>query len=90
MGPGRRDYQGLLAAKAKYLCSEAALETTSIEVQIVGGLSAHKNMPLERAFRDVRTSTLMPPNADVMLANIGKGNLGLLGAMFRVDGSPEL
>jgi hypothetical protein len=32
----------------------------------------------------------MPPNADVMLANIGKGNLGLLGAMFRVDGSPEL
>ena len=82
--------RGLLAAKAKYLCSEAALETTSRAIQIVGGRSAHKNMPLERAFRDVRTSTLMPPNADVMLANIGKGNLGLLGAMFRVDGSPEL
>ena len=75
---------------SKYLCSEAALETTSRAIQIVGGRSAHKNMPLERAFRDVRTSTLMPPNADVMLANIGKGNLGLLGAMFRVDGSPEL
>jgi alkylation response protein AidB-like acyl-CoA dehydrogenase len=90
MGPGRRDYQGLLAAKAKYLCSEAALETTSIEVQIVGGLSAHKNMPLERAFRDVQTSTPMPPDTDVMLANIGKGNLGLLGALFRVDDSMKL
>jgi len=90
MGPGRRDYQGLLAAKAKYLCSEAALETTSIEVQIVGGLSAHKNMPLERAFRDVHTSTLMPPDADVMLTNIDKGNLGLLGALFRGDGSIKL
>jgi len=90
IGLGRRDYQGLLAAKAKYLCSEAALETTSRAIQIVGGRSAHKNMPLERAFRDVRTSTLMPPNADVMLANIGKANLGLSGAMFRVDGSPEI
>ena len=39
IGLGRRDYQGLLAAKAKYLCSEAALETTRIEVQIIGGLS---------------------------------------------------
>tara|TARA_B100000949_G_scaffold116868_1_gene103167 strand:+ start:104 stop:376 length:273 start_codon:yes stop_codon:yes gene_type:complete len=90
MGPGRRDYQGLLAAKAKYLCSEAALETTSIEVQIVGGLSAHKNMPLERAFRDVHTSTLMPPDADVMLTNIDKGNLGLLGGLSRVDDSMKL
>jgi len=54
------------------------------------GLFAHKNMPLERAFRDVQTSTLMPHDTDVMLANIGKGNLGLLGALFRVDDSMKL
>ena len=78
--------KGLLAAKAKYLCGEAALEVTSRAIQIVGGRSALKNLPLERAFRDVRTATLMPPNADVMLANIGKANLGQLGAMFKVDG----
>ena len=90
IGLGRRDYQGLLAAKAKYLCSEAALEATRIEVQIIGGLSPHKNMPLERASRDVQTSTLMPPDADVMLTNIGKGNLGLLGELFRVDDSMKL
>lgn len=78
--------RGLLAAKAKYLCGEAALEATSRMIQVVGGRSALKTWPLERAFRDVRTATLMPPNADTMLVNIGKANLGLLGAMFKVDG----
>jgi len=79
--------RGLLAAKAKYLCTEAALLATTKAIQVVGGRSAHKALPLERAFRDVRTCTLMPPNPDTMLVNIGKAQLGLLGTMFNVPGA---
>ena len=74
--------KGVLAAKAKYLCAEAALEATSKAIQVVGGRSINKSWPLERAFRDVRSCTLMPPNNDAMLANIGKAQLGLLGTAF--------
>ncbi len=44
--------------------------------------------PAERAFRDVRTSTLMPPTMDRMLEAIGKSALGLDAAMFNIPGSP--
>ena len=74
--------KGLLAAKAKYLCAEAALEATSTAIQVVGGRSINRSWPLERAFRDVRACTLMPPNNDAMLANIGKAQLGLAGTTF--------
>ena len=77
--------KGILAAKAKYLCAEAALEATSKAIQIVGGRSISKSLPLERAFRDVRACTLMPPNSDAMLANIGKAQLGLAGTTFGLD-----
>ncbi len=77
--------KGVLAAKAKYLCAEAALEATSKTIQVVGGRSINKSWPLERAFRDVRSCTLMPPNDDSMLANIGKAQLGLLGTAFGVN-----
>ncbi len=40
-----------------------------------------------RAFRDLRTSTLMPPTVDRMLEGIGKNALGIDGGMFRVAGS---
>jgi hypothetical protein len=77
--------KGILAAKAKYLCAEAALEATSKAIQVVGGRSISKSLPLERAFRDVRACTLMPPNNDAMLANIGKAQLGLAGTAFGLD-----
>ena len=64
-----------LAARAKYLATEAALMVTSKAVQIVGGRSAHRRYPLERLFRDVRTATLMPPNADRSMELIGKAML---------------
>lgn len=81
--------KGVLAAKAKYLCTEAALNATSRALQVVGGRSAHKAMPLERAFRDVRTSTLMPPNVDTTLVNIGKAQLGIGGTLFSTPGDGE-
>ena len=67
--------RALLAARAKYLASEAALMATSKAVQIVGGRSAHRKYPLERLFRDVRTATLMPPNVDRSMEIIGKAML---------------
>jgi alkylation response protein AidB-like acyl-CoA dehydrogenase len=69
--------RAVLAARAKYLATEAALLVTSRAVQIVGGRSAHRRYPLERLFRDVRTATLMPPNVDRSMELIGKAMLGI-------------
>jgi alkylation response protein AidB-like acyl-CoA dehydrogenase len=78
--------RGLLANRAKYLASEVGLEVTSRVIQTIGGRGAYRAFPPERAFRDMRTSTLMPPTADRMLETIGKSALGLNEAMFRVSG----
>ncbi len=77
--------RGLLANKAKYLASETALAVTSKVIQVVGGRGAYKDYPAERAFRDVRTSTLMPPTVDRMLEAIGKSALGLDSLMFNIS-----
>jgi alkylation response protein AidB-like acyl-CoA dehydrogenase len=74
--------RGLLAAKAKYLAGETALEVTSKVIQVVGGRGAYRDFPAERALRDVRTSTLMPPTPDRMLEAIGKSVLGLDTPMY--------
>ena len=50
---------------------------TSKAVQVVGGRSVHRRYPLERLFRDVRTATLMPPNADRSMELIGKSVLDI-------------
>jgi hypothetical protein len=78
--------RALLANKAKYLATETALAVTSKVIQVVGGRGAYKDFPAERAFRDVRTSTLMPPTVDRMLEAIGKSALGLDTPMFNVRG----
>ena len=80
--------RGILANRAKYLATEVSLELTSKVIQIVGGRGAYKDYPAERAFRDVRTSTLMPPTMDRMLEAIGKSALGLDAAMFNIPGGP--
>src|SRR4029077_9216787 len=79
--------RGVLGNKAKYLATEAGLAVTSRVIQVVGGRGAYKDFPAERAFRDLRTSTLMPPTVDRMLEGIGKNALGLEGGMFKVAGS---
>jgi alkylation response protein AidB-like acyl-CoA dehydrogenase len=81
--------RGLLANRAKYLASEVGLEVTSRVIQTVGGRGAYRDFPAERAFRDMRTATLMPPTADRMLETIGKSALGLTEAMFRVSTGPQ-
>ena len=67
----------VLASRAKYLATEAALMVTSRALQTVGGRSAHRRYPVERLFRDIRTCTLMPPNADRALQLIGQDALGI-------------
>ncbi len=77
-----------LANRAKYLGTEVSLEVTSRAIQVVGGRGALRDYPVERAFRDARTATLMPPTMDRMAELIGKGALGLTEAMFRISGAP--
>ncbi len=55
-------------------------------IQVVGGRGAYRDYPAERAFRDVRTATLMPPTPDRMLEAIGRNALGIEAAMFNVPG----
>jgi alkylation response protein AidB-like acyl-CoA dehydrogenase len=81
--------RGLLANRAKYLAAEVGLEVTSRVIQTVGGRGAYKDFPAERAFRDMRTATLMPPTADRMLETIGKSALGLADGMFRFGAGPQ-
>jgi alkylation response protein AidB-like acyl-CoA dehydrogenase len=93
-GAGRWDDADLtgradLANRAKALAAEAALEVTSKAIQVVGGRGAYRDFPLERAFRDVRTATLMPPTMDRMLETIGKTALGLAEGMFRINQGPQ-
>ncbi len=63
-----------------------SLEVTTKVIQVVGGRGAYRDFPLERAFRDARTATLMPPTMDRMAEAIGKGALGLTEAMFKLSG----
>jgi len=77
--------RGVLGNKAKYLATEVGLAVTSRVIQVVGGRGAYKDFPAERAFRDLRTSTLMPPTVDRMLEGIGKNALGIEAGMFKVS-----
>ena len=81
--------RGMLANRAKYLASEVGLEVTSRVIQTVGGRGAYKDFLAERAFRDMRTATLMPPTVDRMLETIGKSALGLADGMFRIGTGPQ-
>jgi alkylation response protein AidB-like acyl-CoA dehydrogenase len=78
--------RGRLANRAKFLGTEVSLAVTEKVIQVVGGRGAYRDFPAERAFRDVRTSTLMPPTMDRMVETLGKSALGLAEGMFRVGG----
>ena len=69
--------KAVIAARPKYLATTASLEVSAKAIQITGGRSVRKSMPLERIFRDIRTSTLMPPNLDRCLEMIGRAEFGL-------------
>jgi alkylation response protein AidB-like acyl-CoA dehydrogenase len=80
--------RGNLANRAKYLGTEIGLLVTSQALQIAGGRGAYKDYPVERAFRDLRTASLMPPTMDRMAEGMGKIALGLGGGMFQFGVGP--
>jgi alkylation response protein AidB-like acyl-CoA dehydrogenase len=69
--------RAVLAARAKYVATQAAVMVTTRALQVVGGRSVHRSCPLERLYRDVRTATMMPPNEDRAAEIIGKAVLGV-------------
>lgn len=77
--------RGVLANRAKYLATQVGLQVTSTAVQVVGGRGAFKDFPVERAYRDLRTCTLMPPTMDRMLETVGKAALGVQVQMFNLQ-----
>lgn len=71
------DSRAGLTSVAKYAAAQAALEITRECMDLVGGLSAVRGaLPLERAYRDIRTASLMPPNTERMLVTIGRDSFG--------------
>ena len=80
---GNAVQRGQLANRAKYLTTEIGLHLTSLALQITGGRGAYKDYPVERAFRDLRTASLMPPTMDRMVEGMGRLALGLGGGMFQ-------
>ena len=69
--------RAVVAARPKYLATLASLEVTAKAIQVTGGRSVKKSMPLERIYRDIRTSTLMPPNLDRCLELVGRAEFGM-------------
>jgi len=82
-------HRGHLANRAKFLATEIGLHVTSQALQITGGRGAYKDYPVERAFRDLRTASLMPPTTDRMVEGMGKIALGLAGGMFEFSAAPK-
>jgi alkylation response protein AidB-like acyl-CoA dehydrogenase len=80
--------RGLLANRAKYLATQVGLQVTATAMQVVGGRSALRDLPVERAYRDLRTCTLMPPAVDRMLEVVGKSVLGVEVQMFNLGTAP--
>ena len=69
--------RAVIAARPKYLATLASQDVSTKAIQISGGRSVHKRWPLERIYRDIRTSTLMPPTLDRCLELIGRDEFNL-------------
>jgi alkylation response protein AidB-like acyl-CoA dehydrogenase len=64
-------------AAAKHLATETANQVTDQALQIAGGASLTRDLPLERYFRDTRAGLMQPPSGDTALEIIGRGALGV-------------
>jgi alkylation response protein AidB-like acyl-CoA dehydrogenase len=59
-------------AAAKTMVTETANKVTDQALQIAGGSSITKALPLERYFRDVRAGAMQPPSGDTALEMVGR------------------
>jgi alkylation response protein AidB-like acyl-CoA dehydrogenase len=62
---------------AKQVCVETALEVTDKALRLAGAAGLHKELSLERYFRDVRAGLMHPPSKDSVLEGLGKAAVGL-------------
>ena len=60
-------------AAAKHMATETANSVTDKALQIAGGTSLTRDLPLERHFRDTRAGLMQPPSGDTALEIIGRG-----------------
>ena len=59
-------------AAVKMMTTQTANSVTDRALQIAGGTSITKALPLERFFRDVRAGSMQPPSGDTALELIGR------------------
>jgi len=70
--PEGRNQQYPRIVAAKTCAVNAANEATQKALQVAGGTSITKTLPLERYFRDVRAGSMQPPSGDTALEAIGR------------------
>lgn len=68
-------------AAAKHLATETANQVTDKALQIAGGTSLTRDLPLERYFRDTRAGLMQPPSGDTALEIVGSGAIKSLSAV---------
>ena len=73
--PEERDSSEWQLAAAKYTVSNNAIQVVDQALRVTGTAGLSKSMPLERYYRDVRTSLNQPPIDDAALTMIGKAAL---------------
>jgi alkylation response protein AidB-like acyl-CoA dehydrogenase len=60
------------ANATKHVCVETAIEVTDKCLRLAGAAGLHKDLSLERYFRDVRAGLMHPPSKDSVLEGLGK------------------
>jgi alkylation response protein AidB-like acyl-CoA dehydrogenase len=76
----------VLTASAKFAAARASLDVTREAMELVGGASVLPALSLERAYRDARTASLMPPNFERLSTTLGRDALDLTTPVF--DATP--
>jgi alkylation response protein AidB-like acyl-CoA dehydrogenase len=84
--PEERDERAWRLAAAKNTVTNAAIRVTDEALRVSGSAGLAATSPLQRYFRDARTSIGQPPIEDIALTTIGKAALGLLPTPRRPNG----
>jgi alkylation response protein AidB-like acyl-CoA dehydrogenase len=74
----QRDAMLARVAAAKMMVTETALQVTEKVLQIAGGASLNRELPLERHFRDVRAGAMQPPAGDTAYELVGQAAISAL------------
>ncbi|MCC7023308.1 MAG: acyl-CoA/acyl-ACP dehydrogenase [Thermomicrobiales bacterium] len=83
--PEERGERAWRLVAAKNTVTNAAIRVTDEALRVSGSAGLAAASPLQRYFRDARTSIGQPPIEDIALTTIGKAALGLLSPPRRPD-----